>query len=152
MGHEEIVEKLSAYRDGALPPAERLLVAGHLDACASCAAALRDWERLAGVFFRPAAAPTAFQTEAFVARVMSRLPADAAAPSFRATARWLVPALALGGAALAFSFTSYSRESGLDPAAALIATGSGRADLPEWLSRPGAPAADDLYAMNLEDR
>jgi anti-sigma factor RsiW len=151
MEHEIIVEKLSAFRDGALPPAERDLVAGHLEECPSCAAVLRDWEALAGLLFRPSSAPTSFQTEAFVARVMSRLPSDERLP-FARMGRWLVPAAGLGFAALAFSFGSYSRDQGLEPAAALLSGGGGRVDLGDWLARPGAPAPDDLYALNSEDR
>lgn len=152
MEHEAIVEKLSAYRDGALSAPERALVDAHLAECASCSAVLQDLETLARAFFRPAPAPNAFQTEAFVSRVMARLPAESSPPFFWATTRWLVPALALGGAALAFSFGPYARDAGLEPAAAMISSGAGRADLSEWLARPGAPAPDDLYAMNSEDR
>ncbi len=95
-----------------------------------------DWERLTRVFFARPAAPGAVETEAFVARVMSRLPVEELGLLVRLTGRWLVPALGLGLAALAFSFTPYARDAGLS----------------EWLARPGAPVAVDLYALNSEER
>lgn len=110
------------------------------------------WERLAKVFFARPPAPGPVATEAFVARVMSRLPREAPGWLARLTGRWLVPALGLGLAALAFSFGSYARESVSDPAAALLSSGPDRQGLAEWLTRPGAPAADDLYALNGEER
>jgi len=111
-----------------------------------------NWERLAKVFFARPAAPRAVETEAFVARVMSRLPAEDPGLLARLTGRWLAPALGLGLAALAFSFAPYARDAGFEPAAALLAARADRAGLSEWLARPGAPAADDLYALNSEER
>jgi hypothetical protein len=58
-------------------------------------AAHARWRRLAAVFFAPPKAPTPFETEAFVSRVMARVKAEAA-PAAWWMARWLVPALSVG--------------------------------------------------------
>jgi anti-sigma factor RsiW len=143
MEHDQAAGKLSEYRDRALPAPERDAVARHLAGCAGCAATLRDWERLAQAFLRRPDAPTAFQTEAFAARVMSRLRADE--PFAWLTGRWLFPALGAGFTALALSFLPYARaESALDPAAALIPAGAER-------SAATSPAADVL-GLTMEDR
>jgi len=119
MDHDRIVEKLSEYRDGALDAAARDAVARHLAECADCAAYLADLERLSKALFRRPPAPTAVQTEAFVARVMGRLPA-AADPLAWLTPRWLVPALGAGFAVLALSFGAYPAARGADSAAAVL--------------------------------
>jgi anti-sigma factor RsiW len=141
MEHDRIVESLSDYRDGALGASEREAVSRHLAECADCAGALADWEILSKAFLRRPSAPTPFQTEAFAARVMARLPAGASEPFARLLGRWLAPALGLGLAALAFSFSPYARDAGLDPAASLIAFGADRAGLSEW-----------IYGLDAEDR
>jgi anti-sigma factor RsiW len=46
MDCQEITTRLSAYIDGALPPAERGAVAAHLDACSGCRGVVRDLERV----------------------------------------------------------------------------------------------------------
>jgi anti-sigma factor RsiW len=152
MEHERIVEMLSAFHDGALDAAERETVSLHAAGCAQCAATLTDWESAAKAFFRRPPSPTPFQTEAFVARVMARVPAEDARFLAAALKRWLAPALGLGFAALAFSFSPYARDAGLDPASSLIASGPDRSGLSEWIARPGAPAADDFYGFDAEDR
>lgn len=137
MNHDRIVELLSEYRDGALPPAERELVAAHLPACESCARALADWDRLAAAFFARPAAPTPVATEAFVARVMARLPDEAPGIWAWLTGRWLTPALGLGLVALIASFLPYLRESSAGPGEELLASAS---------------TVVNLYAVNQEDR
>ena len=144
-------ETLSSFRDGALSAAEREAVALHVAGCADCAYVLADWDRAAKAFFRRGPAPTAFQTEAFVARVMARVPSEDGRALAESLRRWLTPALGLGFAALAFSFSPYARDGGVDPAASLIAAGPDRPGLPEWLSRPGA-SSDDLYGFDAEDK
>ncbi|MDE2491345.1 MAG: zf-HC2 domain-containing protein, partial [Elusimicrobia bacterium] len=59
MEHEEIAARLSEYRDGELSAPRRAEVARHLSSCASCAAALADWERLARVLLPAPRRPTA---------------------------------------------------------------------------------------------
>lgn len=61
-------------------------------------AAHARWKRLTAAFFAPPKAPTPFETEAFVSRVMARVKAEAA-PAAWWMARWLVPALSVGLAA-----------------------------------------------------
>lgn len=146
MEHEKAVESLSEYRDGALGASEREAVARHLAVCAECSAVLADWDRLAKAFFRPAPAPTVFETEAFVSRVTARLPRPAAAAL---SWRWLAPALGLGFAALAFSFRAYPALEVSDPATALLAgadrTGGVSAAAPETSSA-------DVLGLGAEDR
>ncbi|HXS99738.1 MAG TPA: zf-HC2 domain-containing protein [Elusimicrobiota bacterium] len=150
MEHDKIVERLSEYRDGALSAPEREAVARHLSGCAECSSVLADWERLSRAFFRPAPAPTPFQTEAFVARVTARLPAGAAsaAPSWL-SGRWLVPALGLSVAALAFTFRPYSAAEVSDPAVALLASPDGAA-----LSAAAQPETSgaDILSPGAEER
>jgi len=149
MQHEKIVEALSEYRDGALSAAEREAVARHLGGCAECSGVLADWERLSKAFFRPSPAPTAFQTEAFVARVTARLPGSAPAPLQWLTGRWLVPALGLSLALLAFTFRPYPAAEVSDPAVALLAGADGAslsaASLPET-------SGADILSLGAEDR
>jgi anti-sigma factor RsiW len=147
MEHEKFVEALSEYRDGALGASEREAVARHLSGCAECSAVLADWDRLAKVFFRPSPRPTAFQTEAFVARVSARLPRAETAALPWLTARWLVPALGLSFAALAFSFRSYPGLEVSDPAVALL-SGADRAVASAGPETSGA----DVLALGGEDR
>jgi hypothetical protein len=92
-------------------------------------------ELLAKAFPRPAA-PTPFQTEAFVARVMARLPE---ARPFWLAPRWLIPAFGLSFAALLVSLRPYRDAS--DPASALLT----RAD------RAASPATD-LLDLGAEGR
>lgn len=121
MKHEQIAGLLSEYRDGALGAAERDAVARHLPECADCAAYLTDVDRLSKALLRRASAPapTAFQTEAFAARVMSRLPAPVE-PLAWLTPRWLVPAFGVGFAVLALSFGSYPRAWGIDNSSTVL--------------------------------
>jgi anti-sigma factor RsiW len=146
MEHGDIIDKLSEYRDKALGAVEREQMSRHLSACADCAAALADWERLTKAFLRCPPAPTPFQTEAFVSRVMSRLPA-ALEPFAWLTGRWLVPALGLCVMVLALSFRPYAGLEVSDPAAALL-SGSDRG---ATLARSEAPAAD-LLGLGTEDQ
>ena len=148
MEHDHVVEKLSEYRDGALGAAERETVSRHLSKCADCAGALSEWERLARAFLRRPPLPTAFQTEAFAARVMARLPA-VPEPLSWLTGRWLVPALGLSFAALAFSFRPYDGAQALDPASALLLS---RADRGTVASAGAETRAFDVLGLEAEDR
>lgn len=142
MEHDNIVEKLSEYRDGALSAADRGTVSRHLTECSDCEAVLADWERLSKAFLRREPAPTPFQTEAFVARVTARLPGAAPAPFAWLTGRWLVPAVGLSFALLAVSFRPYASVEASDPAAALL-MGADR----------GMPSSvTDILGLSAEDR
>lgn len=144
MRHEDIVEKLSEFRDGALGASERDAVARHLAGCADCSAFLADLERLSKALLRRPPAPNAFQTEAFVARVMGRLPAPAD-PLAWLTAKWLVPALGVGFAALALSFRPYSGRATVDTTSSLLLGGAPAA------AASATPVADAL-GLGAEDR
>jgi anti-sigma factor RsiW len=142
MKHEDIVGKLSEYRDGALGASERESVSRHAADCADCAAVLSDWERLSKAFFARPPAPTVFQTEAFAARVMSRLSAAETGPLSWLTGRWLVPALGLSFGLLALSFLPGGGADALDPASSLLLSRADRGATAS--SRVETPAADVL--------
>jgi anti-sigma factor RsiW len=149
MEHEQIVEKLSEYRDGALGAAERETISRHLPECAECSAVLSDWERLSKAFLRRPPAPNAFQTEAFTARVMARLPSCAQEQFPWLTARWLVPTIGLSFAVLALSFRPYGGAQTLDPASALLLARADRGTI-----SPAGPEtrAADVLGLGTEDR
>ena len=149
MKHEDIVERLSEYRDGALSAADREAVSRHLDECSDCAKVLSDWEGLAKAFLRRPPAPTLFQTEAFIARVTARLPGAAPSALERLTGRWFVPALGFSFAVLAFSFRPYAGLEFSDPATALLAGADHGASIS--VSRAESPGADVL-GLDAEDR
>lgn len=106
----------------------------------------RDWERVSRAFFRRLPPPTPVQTEAFVARVMARLPAPLPPPLAWLTGRWLVPAMGLGFAVLALSFRPYARAQAQDPASALLVASSERA------AGAFADAPADLSGLDAEER
>ena len=147
MRHEDIIAKLSEYRDAELGAAERREVAAHVERCAGCAALLADWESLAAAFLRRPGAPTPVATEAFVARVMSRLPQETE-PLSRLFGRWLAPALGVSFAVLALSFRPYPRSEASDPAGALLTADSERG---VSTIAPEASSAD-LLGLGAEDR
>jgi anti-sigma factor RsiW len=146
MNHDDIVGKLSEYRDGALDSAERERVARHLTECADCASTLSDWESLAAAFLRRAPAATVFQTEAFAARVMARLPAAAPEPLAWLTGRWLMPALGLSFTMLAFSFQPFAAGQAADSASALLLARADRASA----SAGAETMASDVLGLGLE--
>ncbi|MBI3563907.1 MAG: zf-HC2 domain-containing protein [Elusimicrobia bacterium] len=142
MNHDRIVDLLSDLRDGALDGAARAEVEAHLAACADCAARRAELDRLSAALFRRPAAPTAFQTEAFVARVMARLPA-AEDPLAWLTLRWLVPAFGAAAVALLLSFRSSPLSGRADSAG--LTLGAETAAL-------ASAAVDDPLGLSAEDR
>lgn len=60
-------------------------------------------KRISKALFRAPAPPTAFETEAFVSRVMTRIDYEGSPLTRWLTGRWAVPALGLGIVALFFS-------------------------------------------------
>jgi anti-sigma factor RsiW len=54
---DEVRERLNAFRDGALEPAERPEIAQHLEACSACRAALARLERLGSLLTETALPP-----------------------------------------------------------------------------------------------
>ncbi len=143
MEHNEIQDKLSELRDGELSPADRGLVARHLEACASCRASVQEDALLARAFFARPPRPTPQQTELFVRRVMARLPAPSRAGASvlafwetLVTARWLAPALGLACAALLLSFAPYGRARAERGAPLFVADGREVVLTPPDLVRP----------------
>ncbi len=93
------------------------------------------WDEARALLFKPAAQPTRADTEAFVHRLMARLPEERA-PWW--AARWLAPSLAFSGAAFVLSL-------------ALPAVDEEPIDLVASLA--SAPAAvEDVYGLMVEDR
>ena len=144
MNHDRCVDLLSGLRDGVLSDAERAEVSSHLASCADCSARRAELDRLSRALLRRPAPPTAVQTEAFVARVMARLPA-APEPLAWLTPRWLVPAFGAAFAALFLSFRAYPSAWRLDAAGSATTMGS------ETLAIAAA-AVDDPLGLSGEDR
>lgn len=92
------------------------------------------WEEARRRLFRPALQPTRADTEAFVHRLMARLPEERA-PWWGA--RWLAPSLAFSVAALVLSLALPPSDDPVDVVAFYAA----------------APAAaEDVYGLTVEDR
>jgi anti-sigma factor RsiW len=103
MTHEKIQERLSEWLDGELDASASAEVSAHLDACPSCRGESERLRRLGPALFKASAPPDPRSTEAFVARVMSRVEAESVSPWERFAARVLAPALGLALAALVFA-------------------------------------------------
>lgn len=102
MKHEECRELLSEWIDGALNAGEAAAVDAHAASCAACREDAARLRRLGPALFRSPAPADPRSTEAFVARVMSRLE-DEAVPAWERlfAGRWLAPALGLALCGLA---------------------------------------------------
>lgn len=103
MTHERLRESLGDWIDGELDPAAAAAVSAHADGCAACRAEAQSLRALGQALFRAPAPADARSTEAFVARVMARVEADAVSPWERFAARVLAPALGLALAGLLFT-------------------------------------------------
>lgn len=137
MNHDELKDALSEYRDGVLPAARRAAVALHLESCAECRAELAFYDRAARALLSPAAAPTSFETEAFVRGVRERLEPSPLLARVFSSPRWALPALAAGFAAAAVAVAlpvSRSASGSGDPAEALLIAQDGGASY-GWLAR-----------------
>jgi anti-sigma factor RsiW len=100
MNHDQIQEALTALYDGELPGNRQKDIQDHLASCPDCQTAWEFWRRTSSALFRP---PTFGASEAFVQRVMGRLPADVEEESAAWTwGQWLTPAFGLGLAAFLF--------------------------------------------------
>lgn len=138
MEHEDIQGRLEAFHDGELPARERSLVEEHLRSCADCRGALEAWAALARAAFPRPPVPGRAETERFTRAVMARL-APAARPSWDwafLSARWLVPALGLGAAAVAGSLILPARGLRADLDGLLIAEGPAAAAA-QWVAPGG---------------
>lgn len=103
MTHDNFQEKLSEWLDGELDASMSAVVEAHVGACPACRREAELLRRLGPALFRPPAAADPRATEAFVARVMGRVEADAISIWERLSARVLAPALGLALAALMLS-------------------------------------------------
>lgn len=100
MTHEEIHGRLSEWLDGELDPAASASASRHIDACGVCKEEASRLRRLGMALFKAPAPADPRATEAFVARVMARVEADAVSPWERFAARVLAPSLGLALAGL----------------------------------------------------
>jgi len=110
-----------------------------------------SWEKIAKTFFRAPAAPSAFQTQSFVLRVMERLNIPEPVPLWeRLSAPLMIPALGVGLAALLLSIALPGVEA-VAPADVLFLTDV-RIPLTTSLLLPPEPGrADALLADGLEE-
>lgn len=100
MTHENIAALLGDWLDGELDAAASAAASAHVEACPACAGEARRLRGLAAALFRAAAPADPRATEAFVARVMSRVEAESVSLWERFAARVLAPALGLALAGL----------------------------------------------------
>lgn len=111
---------LCDYVDGTLGPAERALVEAHVQACAACAALLKD--AASAVAFMAQAAPVEPPPE-LVTRILFQLSSREQSAAERRTgaglARWfrlvLQPRFAMGMAMTILSFSMLGRFAGISP-------------------------------------
>src|SRR5262245_3490670 len=90
MNHNDAHELLFLYHDGELPPPEREAVKAHVQACHDCQAALAEWTNTTKLLFPP----HPLNTDAFVTRVMARLPKESAAGFVWWKTWWRMPVFA----------------------------------------------------------
>jgi len=100
MTHEQIHGRLSEWLDGELDPAASAAASRHIDDCPACKGEAARLRRLARALFTAPAPADPRSTEAFVARVMARVEADAVSPWERFAARVLAPSFGLALAGL----------------------------------------------------
>ncbi|MCG6928032.1 MAG: zf-HC2 domain-containing protein [Acidobacteria bacterium] len=93
-------ERLSAWLDGELPPAERAEVEGHLAACEECAALLADLGAVDGLARELPAEPPAGYLEGFPARVRARIEGSIRARGATPPPRWRIPVWTWAAAAV----------------------------------------------------
>jgi anti-sigma factor RsiW len=100
---EQSRELLSAYLDGELPAEKRRTVASHIDSCASCGAALADYERIGRAMCQQGRTGAPPMLAARVRHALDRADADDQLPGAgRAAPRRVWPrSLAANAAALA---------------------------------------------------
>lgn len=120
MTHDQILERLDEWLDGALSPADSAAASTHIDACGACKAEVARRKRLGTALFRAPAQADARSIEAFVARVMARVEADAVAPWERFAARVLAPALGLALAGLIVAISLPSADEDASPLGAAM--------------------------------
>lgn len=152
--HEELRERLHAYRDGELPPVESRAVADHLKGCPECAAELERWERVAGALLKGRRTAS---SEAFVGRVMARIAEEelAEAPAAQTLGPaaqtlgpaggvwWLAPAFALAAGLLALLWPWGS---------APLAEGLLLSGAPSWAFGSQPAQADDVLVVALGEQ
>lgn len=141
-----LAEMLDAWLDGELPAGRHAEVAAHLAACAGCARRVRLWRAAARALLPPReVAPS----EAFVSRVMARLPEDEPAGVVW-PAGWLTPALAAGAAALVLLWPH--ARAPLPSAEALLLEGEPDRSPGRMTLGAEDPGAGELLAAALEER
>lgn len=127
MKHEEASTLIGEWIDGALPAPKAAEAAAHAESCAACREDAARLRRLGPALFRAPAPADPRSTEAFVARVMSRLEEESVPAWERLlSGRWLTPALGLAVCGLAAFLWLPSTDSfDLPLDAQLVADGGG---------------------------
>lgn len=92
MGHTNIKNKLSEYRDGELSVQDRQAVEAHLPTCAECRTFLKNWDTLSDRLF-PAA--TSKPASDLTAAVLGRIGAREESKPRLVQARWWAPAVGI---------------------------------------------------------
>lgn len=160
MNHRQLRDALPALYDGELSETERGEVLDHLKECGECRKENQRWEHIARSVFRAPAAPTAGDTEVFVRQVMGCLEPreslgsdETFAPSAWwgwLGARWLIPALSAGVAALFFSIARYSPESSA-PLDALLLVDAHSQGINELIFPPDPSHTVNILDFTAED-
>lgn len=152
MDHHQLREALFALHDGELEDAERKEVLAHLQECEGCRQDYRRWERIEGIFFCIPAKPSAVETEFFVRQMMENLEeqpsVDLAQPGW--VARWMIPVLSMGVAALFLSIFRLRPES-IAPMDVLFLMDSSSGRIQELVLSPDPSREDPLLDFIMEE-
>ena len=141
-------DRLQAYYDGELPPAERAEAEAHLKSCADCRRELTRWREIARTLLEPALVRP---SDRFVAAVMGDVDALERPVVERAAwlPGWLVPAFALAASALVFYFSLPSSPLNFDSEAMLL---SGNETQLAMVLGEQPPGPDEVLGLALESR
>lgn len=150
MEHQEIRERLLAFRDMELPEGERRDIAFHLETCAECRGVFSRWER-AGSALRRTPLPAA--SEEFVSRVLGRIEAMEEPAEEPVTAGWQLPRWIVMGLGYAFGvFLMFIAIANRQPV--LNADSVLLSEMPQhtqWAAAYENPDAGQMFGMSKEE-
>ena len=141
-------EKLQAYYDGELPPAERAQMQEHIKSCADCRHAVERWREVARTLLEP---PILRPSDRFVAAVMEDIDALERPVAERAAwlPGWLVPSLALAASVLIFYLSLPSSPFNFDSETMLL---SGDETQLAMVLGAQPPRPDEVLGLALEQQ